>query len=188
MSVQEARGKAIGEALDDIRAIEAQNGVNRDSLELIKQRMIKLGQQRDLFPDADFPLAPEHNGEFFDVLSVDDDGRFELYIEVADQTVDVPPHDHTTWAVVVGIEGDELNRLYDADPNGGTPPTLREEVHVGPGTGVAMMPEDFHSIHMAEGERNMHLHLYGLCFAKLKDRTLYDKEAGAYRQFDVALD
>ncbi len=188
MSIQEARNKAIGEALDDIRAIEAANGVSRDSLEQIKQRLIKLGQQRDLFPDEDFPLAPEHNGEFFDVLSVDDDGRFELYIEIADKAVHTPAHDHTTWAVVVGIEGEELNKLYDVDAERQSPPALREQVSVRPGTGVAMMPEDFHSIHIEDGKRSMHLHLYGVCFAQLKDRTLFDEGTGAYRHFDVALD
>jgi len=188
MSAKEARGAAIAAALDDVRAIEAREGVTRQSLAKIKQRMIELAGHKELFPAAEFTLKPEDKGEHFDVLSVDDDGRFELYIEIADKAVEAPPHDHTTWAVVVGVEGEEVNRVYDADVAGGAPPKLREEVSVRAGSGVALMPEDFHSIHIAEGVHNMHLHLYGLCFAKLKGRTKYDMETGTYRKFDVALD
>ncbi len=188
MAVAQERSAAIEAALADVRAIEAREGVTRGALDQIKQRMIELGARKELFPPEDFPLSPEHKGEFFDVLSVDDDGRFELYIEVADQDVETPPHDHTTWVVVVGIEGEELNRLYDVDQNRSAPPRLREEVRVASGVGVAMMPDDFHSIHMTAGKHNMHLHLYGLRFAELSGRTLYDEVKGEYRQFDVALD
>jgi predicted metal-dependent enzyme (double-stranded beta helix superfamily) len=188
MSVAEARAAAIEDALNDVRAIEAREGVTPQSLGKVKRRMIELASHRELFPAEEFKLSPEDGGEKFDVLSVDDDGRFELYIEVADKSVETPAHDHTTWAVVVGIEGDEVNRVYDVDNARSTPPKLREVVSVGPGTGVALMPDDFHSIHIAEGTHNMHLHLYGLCFEKLKGRTMYDAEKGEYLQFDMAID
>ena len=188
MTVAQERAAAIEAALSDVRAIEAREGVTRGALDQIKQRMIELAARKELFPPDEFQLKPEHKGEFFDVLSVDDDGRFELYIEVADHDVETPAHDHTTWAVVVGIEGEELNRLYDVEPDRSAAPRMREEVRVGPGVGVAMMPDDFHSIHMTAGRHNMHLHLYGLCFAQLSGRTLYDEEKGEYRLFDVALD
>jgi hypothetical protein len=86
------------------------------------------------------------------------------------------------------IESEEVNRIYDVDEARSSPPRMREQVSVKPGTGVALMPEDFHSIHIDEGGHNMHLHLYGLCFAKLKGRTKYDEESGTYSRFDVALD
>ena len=188
MTVEQTRVAAIEETLRDVRAIEAREGVNRQSLDEIKQRMIRLASRRELFPAEDFELKPEHKGEIFDVLSVDDDGRFELYIQVSNNAVETPPHDHTTWAVVVGIEGEEVNRLYDVDVGHRAAPVMREEVSVGSGTGIAMMPDDFHSIHIAGGNHNIHLHLYGLCFDKLTDRTMYDAQTGEYRQFDVALD
>ena len=121
-----------------------------------------------------------------DVLSVDDDGRFELYLEVADKDVSTPPHDHTTWAVVTGIRGLELNKVYEGDggPKGEAPLKVDREVPVKAGTGVCLMPDDFHSIHIAGGELNMHLHLYGLGFAHLKGRRMFDEETGEYRGFD----
>jgi predicted metal-dependent enzyme (double-stranded beta helix superfamily) len=188
MSIAQQRETAIAAALNDVRAIEARDGVSRESLDKIKHRMMELAAHKELFPAGDFPLSPEDKGEKFDVLSVDDDGRFELYIEVADKSVEAPPHDHTTWAVVVGIEGEEVNRVYDVDSERRNAPAVREEISVGPGTGIALMPDDFHSIHIADGIHNMHLHLYGLCFDKLKGRTMYDAEKGEYRLFDVAIE
>ena len=189
MTVAAERDAAIASTLAKVRAIESGEGVTRPALAMIRDEMIALAARSELFPPEEFPLGPGR-GERFEVLSVDPDGRFELYLEVADKSLSTPPHDHTTWAVVVGIRGLELNRLYEGDggPAGEAPLKVREEVPVKPGAGVCMMPGDFHSIHMDEGTLNMHLHLYGLCFAKLKGRRLWDEERGEYRSFDVALD
>ena len=189
MSKAEQRTQAVARTLEQVRAIEAPQGVNRASLAAIRGEMIRLAGRADLFPERDFPLAPD-GGERFDVLSVDADGRFELYLEVARARIETVPHDHTTWAVVVGIRGLELNRLYEGDggPAGEAPLKLAREVEVRPGTGVCLMPDDFHSIHMEPDVLNMHLHLYGTGFAHLQGRRMFDRETGTYRSFDNALD
>ncbi len=189
MSVAVERNKAIGEALDKVRAIEAEQGVTRAALDDIREVMIGLASRTELFPEEDFPVPEDAGGEGFDVLSVDDDGRFELYMEVANKHVTTPPHNHTTWAVVAGIRGLELNRIYEGvgGPMGEAPPRVAREVEVKKGAGVCLMPDDYHSIHMEPGELNMHLHLYGLGFAHLKGRKMYDEDSGAYRGFDSAL-
>jgi predicted metal-dependent enzyme (double-stranded beta helix superfamily) len=186
MNVAEERSQAIAEALDRVRAIEAEQGVSPRSLEAIRSVMIGVATRPELFPAEEFPLPEDGSGERFDVLSVDDDGRFELYLEVADKDVSTPPHDHTTWAVVTGIRGLELNKVYEGDggPKGEAPLKVDREVPVKAGTGVCLMPDDFHSIHIAGGELNMHLHLYGLGFAHLKGRRMFDEETGEYRGFD----
>ena len=181
MTVGEARSSAVAETLGKIRAIEAERGVTRESLAAIRDQMIGLAGRRELFPREEFPLK-EGQAERFEKLSVDPDGRFELYLEVADKAVDTLPHNHTTWAVVVGICGLELNRLYEGDGGvaGEAPLKLREEVPVTAGSGICMMPTDFHSIHMERGDLNMHLHLYGIGFAYMKDRLMYDAGRGGY--------
>ncbi|MDE0241343.1 MAG: cysteine dioxygenase [bacterium] len=183
MSRKEERDRAIAETLEKVRAVE---GVTRQSLATIRDHMIALAQRRELFPEEDFPLPVDGTGEVFDVLSRDEDGRHELYIEVANKHVWTPPHNHTTWAVVVGIQGVELNRIWEGDggPAGEAPLRLAREVEVRSGAGVCLMPNDFHSIHMEEGVRNMHLHLYGLGFAHLEGRLMFDQETGSYRSFD----
>lgn len=44
----------IAAAVDDIRKIERRDGVPRESLERIKQRLIRLARP-GLFPESDFP-------------------------------------------------------------------------------------------------------------------------------------
>ncbi|MDA1070606.1 MAG: cysteine dioxygenase [Proteobacteria bacterium] len=188
MTVAEQRSSAIAQTLERIRAIEARDGVSRDSLDAIRAELIALAARRELFPPEEFPLA-QGKGERFEMLSVDPDGRFELYLEVADKVVDTLPHNHTTWAVVVGIQGLELNRLYEGEGGeaGDAPLKLREEVPVTAGSGICMMPSDFHSIHMEKGELNLHLHLYGVGFAHMKDRLMFDPASGRYLPYNPAL-
>jgi predicted metal-dependent enzyme (double-stranded beta helix superfamily) len=188
MTVAEQRSSAIAQTLERIRAIEARDGVSRDSLDAIRAELIALAARRELFPPEEFPLA-QGKGERFEKLSVDPDGRFELYLEVADKAVDTLPHNHTTWAVVVGIQGLELNRLYEGEGGeaGDAPLKLREEVPVTAGSGICMMPSDFHSIHMEKGELNLHLHLYGVGFAHMKDRLMFDPASGRYLPYNPAL-
>jgi len=187
MNVAEQRASAVASTLAKVRAIEAGQGVTRASLAAIRDEMLGLAGHRDLFPAEEFPIG-EGKGERFVKLSVDPDGRYELYLEVADKAVDTLPHDHTTWAVIVGIQGLELNRLYEGDGGeaGDAPLRLREEIPITAGSGICMMPTDFHSIHMERGELNMHLHLYGIGFAYMKNRRMFDLAAGRYLPYDPA--
>lgn len=187
MSVEQERSSAIDATLNKVRNIESSQGVSRESLAAIRAEMVALAARKELFPADAFPL--EGKAERFEKLSVDADGRFELYLEVADKAVDTLPHNHTTWAVVVGIQGLELNRLYEGDGGraGEVPLKLREEVPVRAGSGICMMPDDFHSIHMEKGDLNLHLHLYGVGFAHMKDRLMFDPASGRYMPYNPKL-
>ncbi len=189
MTLSSERDRAIESALSQVRAIEAERGITHESLQDIRDVMIALGARTELFPVEDYPISDESGGEVFKVLSVDDDGRYELYIEVANKYVTTPPHNHTTWAVVVGIRGLELNKVYEGDGGdaGVAPLKIAREVRVEKNAGVALMPDEFHSIHMEEGVYNMHLHLYGRSFEQLKGRLMYDKTSRTYQSFDVSM-
>ena len=77
-----ARKREIEAAVADVRQIEKRDGVTRESLEKIKQRMIRLAARQDLFTPRDFP-APEPGGKRNSCLyrvSEDPDHRFTLYV------------------------------------------------------------------------------------------------------------
>ena len=188
MSVREQRQASVAATIERIRAIETSQGVTRESLGEIKQELIDLADHLELFPIADFPPSDADNGR--DVLyrlSEDADHRFALYASTGTPGKSVPPHNHTTWAVIVGLHGDEHNVFYERTDDGATPGkgTLREtgDVTLNHGDGATLMPEDIHSIHITGGERTVHLHLYGLALEQLHERVMYDREAGTYMVF-----
>ena len=169
------RRKAIEAAVADIRGIEKREGVTRASLETIKARLIKLAARSDLFEPKDYP-PPEPGQKLRSCLyrlSEDADHRFALYANASLGGYGTPAHNHTTWAVIVGVTGEELNRFYDRSGGG---VKVKGSNVVRQGTGVAFLPEDLHSIHIEAPLLNFHM--YGLALEQLHRREFYkEKEA-----------
>ena len=179
------RASAIGEAVADIRAIEAKDGVTRAALERMKARLGRLAARTDLFTLEDYPPPPpgdERTATLYRI-SEDDDHRFALYANVARGGVRSPAHNHTVWAVIVGITGEELNRFYDRAPEG-----VRQKgsAVVKQGTGVALMPDDLHSIQIDRPTLN--LHMYGLGLEQLHRREYYKEDAKVWKVFPAHSD
>lgn len=180
-SIGQEREQAVAAAMDDIRQIEADLGVTRAGVEAIRDRLVELSGNRELFPLADFPAPDDTVSEtsFMHRLSQDQDDRFALYAQSSSGHVETPPHNHTTWAVVVGFEGQELNRFYSRTDDGGVEEVDQHMVHAG--TGVGMLPDDLHSIHIDGGALNFHC--YGLALERLDSREYYSSTTGDWKIF-----
>ena len=175
-----ARKGEIEAAVADVRQIEKKDGVTRASLEKIKQRLMRLAARQELFTAADYP-PPQPGSKRNSCLyriSEDADHRFALYVNSSDGNYGTPAHNHTTWAVIVGVSGEELNRFYDRVDSG-----VKEKgsAVVKQGTGVAFMPEDLHSIHIRAPLINFHM--YGLALEELRHREYYKAEEHAWKVF-----
>ena len=183
---QVQRAQAIAGTVSEIRAIEAQHGVTRESLAKIKQALLDLAARRELFPIADFPFPPpdaERNNALYR-LSEDPDHRFALYAQVSRGGTDTPAHDHTTWAVIVGLEGEELNKLYEHDGQGGV--AQGDTFMVKQDTGIAFMPADLHSIHMVPERAVLNFHMYGLALEQLNARRYYKPATHDWAHFPAS--
>src|SRR5688572_26682502 len=106
MTVTDQRAQAVRGLIERVRAIESREGVTRASLEAIKAELIALATQSDLFPREHFASIPGRTGTIFH-LAEDLDGRFALYGSAGVPGKAQPPHDHTTWASIAGVYGDE---------------------------------------------------------------------------------
>lgn len=159
MTIAEARRRAVNETLAEIRAIEAADGVNRDTLERMKSCLLALAAKHELFPQADFPL-PEpdsrNRGHLYR-LSEDDDHRYALYANAALSGIDSPVHDHTTKREIVTT-----------------------------GTGVSLMPDDLHSIHIHGSEPVLNFHAYGLALEQLHGRQYYREKDDQWLPFPAS--
>lgn len=180
------RKREIEAAVADVRAIEQRDGVTRASLEKVKQRLTRLAKRQDLFSAEDFP-PPKPGGKLKSCLyrvAEDPDHRFALYVNASLGGHSAPAHNHTTWAVIVGVSGEELNRFYDRAAEGG----VREKGQfvVKQGAGVCFMPEDLHSIHIQAPLINFHM--YGLGLDHLHKREFYKADEGVWRVFPAHAD
>ena len=177
----------IASSIRHIREIDRQDGVTPDSLVKIRDTLVTLGLKKDLFTEKDFPLPqpdpstgkPARNILY--LLSQDRDQRFALYLSTENPGMDRTnkPHNHTAWAAIAGVIGEELNVLYNRTDDGQTPGKgMVEKSHefmVTPGTGVALMPEDVHSLYL-NGEPTMTLHMYGTAMENMTSRVSFNDD------------
>lgn len=188
-SVAEVRAKAVSDAVDIIREIENSKGVTRESLREMREHLYALATHKDLFSREDFPPPTDGDTNIRYVLSEDDDQRFALYLNSILPGKLTDPHNHTTWAIVVAVEGEEQNQFYKRTDNGTVPGRatleLDEEVTVRPGVGVAMMPDDVHSIAVVGDTPTLHFHMYGRAIETLTRRVGYNVEEGTYEYYKL---
>jgi predicted metal-dependent enzyme (double-stranded beta helix superfamily) len=89
----------------------------------------------------------------------------------------VMPHNHQTWGVVVGLDGDEKNVNWERRDDGSRPGyadlAVRNEIVVRRGDVLGFLPDDIHSVRN-EGEKpSLSLHIYGRNLAHI-DRSEFE--------------
>ncbi|MEL7158194.1 MAG: cysteine dioxygenase [Actinomycetota bacterium] len=180
------RTDVINQTMHDIRDLVAANGEGRDTVEAIRDRLVAMAANRDLFSLDVYPApdGPDGPRSCLYRMAQDPDDRFALYANASRGAVSTPAHNHTTWAVVVGFEGQELNRFYRRTDDGGVEQTHEHMVEAG--TGVAMVADDLHSIHIDGPALNFHC--YGLALERLEHREYYDAKSHEWRVFPPAAD
>ena len=191
MTISERREQVASEAVGRIRQIEGDQGVNYEALNAIRDELIDLTRDTSLFPREHFPLTESGDSAVYR-LSEDDDHRFALYGSVGAPGKSVPPHNHTTWAVIVGVYGDELNRFFERtdDSTEAGHATLDEtgQFVVRHGNGVVFLPDDIHAISTNDAQPTLHLHMYGLALDHLYDRLVFDPAAETVDTMTIRVD
>ncbi len=181
------RAAAVTGAMDDIAEIEAQGrqhgGMDQAGVECIKERLLRLAERDDLFSDEDFPPPDTPGSSVSYRIAQNDNDELALYVQCVGDGTWAPPHEHRTWAVIVGMRGQEFNRLYGPCVGGGEP-QVQHEVVVERGTGVAMLADDVHSIRIEGSATNFHC--YGLALERLTGRQFWHAPSGEWREYDDA--
>ena len=191
MTIIEQRNQAVAETVDRVRLIEQQNGVNYEALGNIRNELIELTQDKELFPRSSFPITGDGGSAVYRI-SEDSDHRYALYASVGAAGKSVPPHNHTTWAVIVGVYGDELNRFYertdDASKEGYAELKETGSFVVQHGNGVVFLPDDIHAISTDDSEPTVHLHMYGLALDHLHERLVFDQVGKTVNTMSIRAD
>jgi predicted metal-dependent enzyme (double-stranded beta helix superfamily) len=186
-----SRQAAVTALLDDVRAIVAAQGVTRASLDAVSQRLLDLASHdAALFTAKDFPPPQAESGDTSTRyrLNPGEEG-FALYLNSLLPGKTTIPHNHDTWAVIAALEGEELNRIYQRTDDGRDPDhatlNVEGEVVVRPGTPIAFLPEDIHSIHVTGAAPTLHFHLYGRPLETLTGRLGYEIDTGRVVRYNA---
>ena len=102
------RAVAVAGAMHDIAKIDAHGrehgGIDRAGVERIKERLLLLAERGELFGGDDFPLPDSPQSSVSYRIAQHDD-ELALYVQCVADGTSAPPHEHTTWAVIVGMRG-----------------------------------------------------------------------------------
>lgn len=168
------------------RLLDGKHEPDRETLQPVARALERLGLQRELFPSGHFPVSSGNPAQVYR-LSEEIDGRYALYISAGLPGKAQPPHDHTTWAIIAGIAGNERNVFYRREA---TDAPARDRLHetgrgdVVAGGSVTLLPDDVHTIELIGEEPGLHLHFYGLALDRLNRRVVFESvEGGSYRHF-----
>lgn len=173
MPIENRRKTKIAVTLKAVRSICKSEGMTRETLHEIEPLLLDLAGDGSLFPEANFGIPADEKIRLYR-LAEDEDGGFALYFHTANVPAEVGPHNHTTWACIAGIAGDEENTLYSSCDD--KPPVQTETRSVRAGEAISLMPGDVHSIRAAGNVPLKNLHLYGKAIDQLYDRVFWNAD------------
>jgi len=181
MSIKTLRMERVAEAIDAIKQITATEP-DRTGLREVLEQVKALAADSELWPSTEFVEPEGEDRQARYLISETPEHTYALYLNVMKPGNRIIPHNHTTWACIASVEGVETNYIYKRTDDGSRPGHARLEVvdtvSVGPGTGIALMPEDIHAVQIPGRETIRHLHMYGRALEVLDQRVGYDLEKG----------
>lgn len=156
------------------------HGVTRPAMKEVLTSLEALARQTQLWSSDRFhdPKPDELQVRHF--VREDPDQTFALYLNVLRPGKRIFPHNHTTWACVAAVAGQEHNSLHEIAEGGLRvgPAKLRQidRIVVEPGRGIAMLADDIHSVEVKGDRVVRHLHFYGLALEAVSGGIMFDPE------------
>lgn len=175
----------------DARQIVRVQGANRQSLQGVLVLLAQAAEMPDRWSADRYPDPAPDESQARYLIRTESDESFTLYLNVMRPGKRIPPHNHTTWACIAAVSGTEHNTLYErTDGNTGAGKAQLRVIHevaVRPGQGIALLPDDIHSVEIKGDEPIRHLHFYGRALETLDERLVFDLDRGEARHMKMSV-
>ncbi len=185
------RKKEVADFVESAKAVLAGKPLGRDTLATILARLEVLATIRHLWSETNYSSPEEDELQARYLISEEPDRSFAMYLNIMRPGKRIPPHNHTTWACVAAVEGCEHNYVYERLDDGSISSfaRIRETslVRVEPGRGIALMPNDIHSVEIKGDRVIRHLHFYGRALETLNERLTFDMDAQTCKPYTLAV-
>ena len=182
-----AHDYTLDQFVADLRAVAGGNEDLHDILRRVPPLAVRYAGSEDIRRRCNRQADPAQ-GFGFQVLHEEPDHTLAIGALSWLPGRGTPPHDHGTWAVVVGVEGDEVNVFYKRRDDGSRPGYADlEELSTktfAPGQALAMPPHIIHKVRNDSPELTVSLHVYGKNINHT-GRSQFDVEAKTEKPFVV---
>ena len=170
---------SVSDYVADIKVIAAEESSHASITERIKPLAEKLTTKKDWFKD-EYRQVDEEQGFGLHLLFEEANHDLAVFVIAWAPGRGLAAHNHKTWAVVSGIEGQEhetnYRRLDDGKQAGYAELSVTSESTLHPGKAVCCMPEDIHSVWNNGDQVAVSLHTYGR-HLNHTGRSVFDVEA-----------
>jgi predicted metal-dependent enzyme (double-stranded beta helix superfamily) len=164
---------APSDLVRDMRKITSRTDDPAEILRRLRDPASRLALSRQWLERRFYGL---NEAQGFDIYPLHEEADHTLSVVVASLLPghSLPPHDHRTWALQVGIEGYDTNIDWRRTDDGSRPGyAVIEEAGrtiFGPGEVVSFMPNDIHSVVNESDQLCLSLNLYGLSYGYTHSR------------------
>jgi predicted metal-dependent enzyme (double-stranded beta helix superfamily) len=162
--------------VEDLRRLSSQERDERSFLTAAEPRVRQFAVSRVWLERHHYDVDPAQ-GFGIHMLHEEPDHRLTVFVANWLPGRGTPPHDHGTWAIVVGVDGPETN-VFWARADDGSRPGYAELQQVGqrtfnPGEAVTMPSGTIHSVRNDSEQITLSLHVYGK-HPNFTDRSQFD--------------
>lgn len=183
----------VPEFVEDLRRIVHEETDESRIVELLEPHILKLARTISTTPgwirDEHYECDP-NQGFGLHLLHEEEDHSLPVFLFSWLPGRGTPAHDHKTWGVVVGLDGEETEILWERLDDGSTPgyADLRRvgERKLTVDTLSSFLGDDIHTVRN-DGERTtLSLHTYGM-HINYTGRTRFDPDAKAASDYVVVV-
>lgn len=183
-------GYTVTEYVNDLHKLRARKLDDAAMMAAVKPLAKKLAEDGSWFKEKMMEINTDMGVGISLLHEEDDHSLTVISVAWSKDNLDVPPHDHGTWAVVAGVKGLERNTLWRRQDDGShAEPDYAEVAPVSHaditlGDVIAMSPADIHTVENVGEGVSLSLHTYGKN-PNTTDRFQYDTQTNRAKALKV---